>query len=128
MTQPIGIGLVGAGAFGEFCLAAFSEMLDVRIAAVADLDVARAGALAAQYGAATSALQLSDNLGVALGAGAAGAIITFAHNLEWAPGTGVAAALVPSIVVAVTGLLVTRRLPSLADAAPLPDERSVARA
>ena len=52
MAQPIGIGLVGAGAFGEFCLAAFSEMPEVRIAAVADLDVDRAGALASQYGAA----------------------------------------------------------------------------
>ena len=39
---PIGIGLVGAGAFGEFCLAAFAEMPDVRIAAVADVRVERA--------------------------------------------------------------------------------------
>jgi predicted dehydrogenase len=52
MRQPVGVGLVGAGAFGEFCLAAFSEMPEVRIAAVADLDVARAGTLAVKYGAA----------------------------------------------------------------------------
>jgi predicted dehydrogenase len=52
MTQPIGIGLVGAGAFGEFCLAAFSEMPEVRIAAVADLDAARAESLASKYDAA----------------------------------------------------------------------------
>lgn len=52
MSQSTGIGLVGAGAFGEFCLAAFSEMPEVRIAAVADLDTARAEALASQYGAA----------------------------------------------------------------------------
>lgn len=52
MTQPIGIGLIGAGAFGEFCLAAFSEMPEVRIAAVADLDASRARSLASQYGAA----------------------------------------------------------------------------
>ena len=51
MTQPVGIGLVGAGAFGEFCLAAFSEMPEVRIAAVADLDAARAKTLASKYGA-----------------------------------------------------------------------------
>src|SRR5690606_10996265 len=35
-----------------FCLAAFSEISEVRIAAVADLDAARAGTLASQYGAA----------------------------------------------------------------------------
>ena len=47
--DAIGIGLVGAGAFGEFCLAAFAEMPDVRIAAVADTDFARAERLAAPY-------------------------------------------------------------------------------
>jgi predicted dehydrogenase len=52
MNKPTGIGLVGAGAFGEFCLAAFSEMPEVRIAAVADLDAARAESLASKYGAA----------------------------------------------------------------------------
>lgn len=55
MAQAIGVGLVGAGAFGEFCLAAFSEMPEVHIAAVADLDAARAETLAAQYGAAAYA-------------------------------------------------------------------------
>src|SRR5579859_1229551 len=51
-TQPLGIGLVGAGAFGEFCLAAFAELTEVRIAAVADTDFARAQTLAARYNAA----------------------------------------------------------------------------
>lgn len=50
-TAPCGIGLVGAGAFGAFCLAAFAELPDVRIAAVADIDTARADHFAAQYGA-----------------------------------------------------------------------------
>jgi predicted dehydrogenase len=58
-SELLGIGLVGAGAFGEFCLATFDDMMpmragsrDVRIAAVADTDFARAQMLAAHYGAA----------------------------------------------------------------------------
>ncbi len=50
-SVPCGIGLVGAGAFGQFCLAAFAELPDVQIAAVADTDAARAERFAAQYGA-----------------------------------------------------------------------------
>ena len=34
---PIGLGLIGCGAFGEFCLEAFSGMEQIRIAAVADV-------------------------------------------------------------------------------------------
>ncbi|MBI5666536.1 MAG: Gfo/Idh/MocA family oxidoreductase [Chloroflexi bacterium] len=51
--QPVGIGLVGAGAFGVFCLDAFAEMPDVRITAVADVDANRARSLAAKHHAAT---------------------------------------------------------------------------
>ena len=35
--EPLGLGLVGCGAFGRFCLDAFSEMDSVRIAAVTDV-------------------------------------------------------------------------------------------
>jgi predicted dehydrogenase len=49
---PLGIGMVGAGAFGRFCLAAFARLDSVRIAAVADTAYERARELAAQYGAA----------------------------------------------------------------------------
>ncbi|MBE2271255.1 MAG: Gfo/Idh/MocA family oxidoreductase, partial [Anaerolinea sp.] len=48
-VEPVGIGLVGAGAYGEFCLAAFAEMPEVRIAAVCDTDAARAGHFASRY-------------------------------------------------------------------------------
>jgi len=47
--SAVGIGLVGAGAFGEFCLAAFAEMSEVRIVAVADTDLARAQNAAGHY-------------------------------------------------------------------------------
>ncbi len=48
---PVGIGLVGAGAFGEFCLDAFSATPDVKIIAVADVERQRAERLAARFGA-----------------------------------------------------------------------------
>jgi predicted dehydrogenase len=44
-----GIGLLGAGAFGEFCLAAFAPLPGVFIAAVCDSDAARAEHFAARY-------------------------------------------------------------------------------
>lgn len=47
--ERVGIGLVGVGAFGEFCLAAFNEMPEVYVAAVADSDKARALAASAKY-------------------------------------------------------------------------------
>src|SRR5688500_17286655 len=49
--SPVGIGLVGAGAFGEFCLGAFSEVPEVKIIAVADVDRQRAERLASHHGA-----------------------------------------------------------------------------
>ncbi len=52
MTEhPLGLGLVGVGGFGVFCLAAFAEMPEIKVTAVADLDVGRAQA-AAPAGAA----------------------------------------------------------------------------
>ncbi len=50
-SQPVGIGLIGVGAFGEFCLAAFSEMPEVRITAVCDADPSRLAHFAGKYGA-----------------------------------------------------------------------------
>jgi predicted dehydrogenase len=49
--KPVGIGLVGAGGFGRFCLEVFAAMPEVRIAAIADVDETRAHELASKYGA-----------------------------------------------------------------------------
>ena len=46
MAEPLGVGLVGAGGFGEFCSAAFQQMREVRLVAVADVVEARAAACA----------------------------------------------------------------------------------
>src|SRR5512144_3025471 len=51
-VDPIGIGMVGAGAFGQFCLETFAAMDTVRIAAIADSEFKRAETLAARYEAA----------------------------------------------------------------------------
>jgi predicted dehydrogenase len=49
--SQVGIGLVGAGGFGRFCLEAFAAMPEVRIAAIADVDKALVKPLAERYGA-----------------------------------------------------------------------------
>jgi predicted dehydrogenase len=50
--MSLGIALVGVGAFGRFCLDAFSKMPELRIVAVCDIDLPRAEEMAKLYGAA----------------------------------------------------------------------------
>ena len=73
---------------------------------------------AERYGSATAALQLFDNLGVALGAGIAGALVTFGDDVGWDPGAAVASALVPAAIAALIGVVVTRRFPPRGAAVP----------
>lgn len=61
MTARTGVALVGAGAFGEFCLAAFADMPEVTIAAVVDVDVERSKRCAEHYNA-LSYTRLEDAL------------------------------------------------------------------
>lgn len=49
MQKPLGLGLVGAGAFGEFCLEAYTSMDEVKVVALADIDTQRAHAIAPRY-------------------------------------------------------------------------------
>lgn len=52
MSAPsLGIGLVGAGAFGDFCLRAFAALPGVHVAAVCDSNAERAASFAERYGA-----------------------------------------------------------------------------
>lgn len=64
-----------------------------------------------EYGAATSSLQLLDNLGIALGTGAVGVVVTLGDDLGWAAGDAVALALVIAAAAAALGLATSRRLP-----------------
>jgi MFS family permease len=67
-----------------------------------------------QVGATTASLQLTDNLGVALGTGAVGAIVTFGDDAAWSAGAAVAVAMSVPVAVAVLGTLLSRRLPQTA--------------
>ena len=49
--NPLGVGLVGAGGFGQFCLESYAAMPGVHIAAIADVDMARAEKLARTFSA-----------------------------------------------------------------------------
>ena len=46
MAVPLGLGMVGAGGFGLFCIGAYVELSKVRIVAVAEIDQERARAVA----------------------------------------------------------------------------------
>jgi predicted dehydrogenase len=54
LNRPLGIGIVGAGRFAAFCIAAFEGLPDARVVAVMDADRTRADAIAPP-GAATYA-------------------------------------------------------------------------
>ena len=68
-------------------------------------------ASADSVGSATASMQLSDNLGIALGTGAVGAVVTFGDDTGWSSGNAVAVALVLPAVVALGGILLSRRIP-----------------
>ena len=63
-----------------------------------------------EQGSATAALQLSDVLGTSLGAGLGGALVAAAARAGSAGWVGLAQTFAVATGVAVTGLLITRRL------------------
>ena len=69
-----------------------------------------AAATPGELGSQTAALQLSDNLGVALGAGLTGAAVTFADGRGVGAGTGLGMALLITLVAAVGGVALSRRM------------------
>ena len=66
---------------------------------------------AGHEGAATSALQLFDVLGVALGTGVGGAAVAAGDAAGWHPRSGILLGWTVAIAVASIGLALTRRLP-----------------
>ncbi len=62
-------------------------------------------------GSTTASLQLTDNLGIAIGSGTVGAIVTLGVDVGWSSGGSVAVALAVPIVVAAIGIALSRRLP-----------------
>lgn len=64
-----------------------------------------------QVGSTTSSLQLTDNLGIALGSGTVGALVTLGDDIDWPAGRAVAVALLAPLVIAIIGVALSRRLP-----------------
>jgi MFS family permease len=62
-------------------------------------------------GVATSALQVSDVLGTALGTGIGGAIVAFAVATEWGRRDGLGVVFALMLAVACLAVLATRRFP-----------------
>lgn len=50
VKQSYGLGLVGAGNFGQFCLNAFQKLPNLNLVAVCDKDADQAHAIAAEFG------------------------------------------------------------------------------
>ena len=67
-----------------------------------------------EVGSTTASLQLTDNLGVALGTGAVGAIVAFGDEIGWPVGDAVAVALIVPACVALVGVWLSGRLPRAA--------------
>ena len=51
--QSYGLGLIGAGNFGRFCLKAFQKLPNLNLAAICDMDADRARAAAVEFGTAS---------------------------------------------------------------------------
>ena len=62
-------------------------------------------------GAASAAVQLSDVLGVSLGTGLVGVFVALGEGRGWATGSSLTLGFVMTLLVAVGGLLASRRLP-----------------
>lgn len=109
---PFALIHVGAmvGGFGMGC--AYSAHAQLALRSVPE----------AAVGSTTSSLQLTDNLGVALGTGVVGAIVTFGDDTGWLVGNAVALALLIPALVGVAGVVLSRRLS--VDSAPLPAART----
>jgi MFS family permease len=99
---PAGLGIAAWGVTGFGMGLAYTPL------SFAALDRATPG----QEGAAASALQLSDVLGIALGTGVAGAIVAFGEDASWLPRSALLGVFVMTIVVAAGGALLAGRLPA----------------
>lgn len=69
-------------------------------------------------GAASASLQLTEQLGIAIGIGLGGAAVAVGARNGWEPGAGIAIAWSLGAAVAALGILIARRLPGPAPAAP----------
>jgi MFS family permease len=98
---PVVVAIVAWGVAGLGIGLAYSPL---SVGALAEADPGREGA-------ATSALQLSDGLGTALGTGIAGVLLATGVAVTGRDGPGLVAVFVLAIAVALGGALLARRVP-----------------
>ncbi|HYT25664.1 MAG TPA: MFS transporter, partial [Actinomycetota bacterium] len=108
---PLAVGIAGWGIAGFGIGLAYSPI------SLLVLKEAAPG----QEGSATAAMQLADNLGVALGAGLGGVAVALGAAAGWRPGAGVAIVFAMTACVGAVGVAVALRLPAGVLAAPAPD-------
>jgi MFS family permease len=108
---PVPVGIVAWGLAGLGMGLSYSPLSLVVLAE----------APAAEQGIATSGLQLSDTLGTALGTGVGGALIAGALRGGSDLAVGLAAAFGVSVVTALVGMALARRLPGPTRAPATPD-------
>jgi len=112
-----GIAIVAAGSipdalpFWTIHVGAAASGLGMGLAYSAHAQLALRSVDERHVGSTTSALQLTDNLGIAVGSGTVGALVTFGDEIGWAAGSAVAVALIVPIAAAALGVGVSRRLP-----------------
>jgi MFS family permease len=105
---PVALG-VAAWAVGGFGIGLAYSPISLIV-----LGEARAG----QEGAASASLQLTETLGVALGAGLGGVLVAAGAAGGWPPGAGIAGAFALTATVALLAAVLARRVPSRTIPAP----------
>jgi MFS family permease len=100
---PVFVGILGWGVTGLGMGLAYAPI------SLTVLGAATPG----QEGAATSALQLTDVLGIALGTGVAGALIAFGEDTGWDASRALLGVYAMTVVVAAVGVLLAGRLPTV---------------
>jgi MFS family permease len=73
-----------------------------------------------QEGAASASLQLTETIGVALGAGLGGVLVAVGAAAGWLPRVGIAGAFALTAAVALAAAMLARRVPSRTIPAPEP--------
>jgi len=101
---PAGVGIVAWGATGLGMGLAYAPL------SLTALGHATPG----KEGAATSALQLNDVLGIALGTGLAGALIAFGDDSGWLARSALLGVFSMTMLVALVGAVLSTRLPPTA--------------
>ena len=114
----VAVGIVGMlGAQGPFAIwasiavwavAGFGIGLSYSPLSVTVLDLALPG----REGAAAASLQLTDVLGTALGTGASGALVALGEGQAWLTSSALTLAFVMTLLVALAGIVASRRLPT----------------